>query len=298
MPCVPLPRPQPGLAGAAVLAAVPGTAALGVLVLCGAVLFPAAPVAAQIVPGSPGSPGKPAVAATPAVPATPGAPDGPVNPLTGVPLSLEQMHWAVEQAHLDEQLQASLLNRRRFELERQRLEQGGAAALSAAAEGVPYAAAPAVPATAITASPVEARRRAPDPGPDARRTHSAPRPERRDSGRTPTPAPAAWQVVGLRAQGNQWCVLVAEAERLWPVCRGEWRRGHYVDAVSEQSYTVDGVVHPFEMAAGQWQASATAPAPLLAPTTEEGETEAGAAGRSADLVPGLRLAAPAAALQR
>ena len=46
----------------------------------------------------------------------------PVNPLTGIPLSLEDMHWTLEQARLEEQLQASLLNRRKFELERQRLD--------------------------------------------------------------------------------------------------------------------------------------------------------------------------------
>ena len=77
---------------------------------------PAAPD--RMVAGASLRPAAPMPVATP-------TPTREVNPLTGMPLSLEEMHWTLEQAHLEEQLQASLLNRRKFEIERQHLDASG-----------------------------------------------------------------------------------------------------------------------------------------------------------------------------
>lgn len=247
-----------------------------------------------------------------------------VNPLTGAPLSLEQMHWSLEQAHLEEQLQASLLNRRKFELERQRLDLGGGAPPSPAGSGAapgdaswpgsgllagraPTAAGP----TPVAPSPLTAGTAAAGavPAVVAEPAHSRGR-LRKASIRQPGEDPA-WLVVGARARGAAWCLLVSDAQQLLPVCAGEWRRGHHVQAVSAQAYTVDGVSRQFDIPAGRLHAgppdgttagAMATPAGLPEPDGGIGAGSPGGAGSDGGIGGGvaaaLRLAAPVALPQR
>ncbi len=172
-----------------------------------------------------------------------------VNPLTGTPLSLEDMHWTLEQARLEEQLQASLLNRRKFELERQRLELGGLdmpADGRSAMPGSGRAAILGAPGSSALAWPGPAAGVSSAPATSGAPLAAAAHPRRLRATSAPVRS-SDWSVVGVRAQGTAWCLLVAEEGRLWPLCAGDWRRGHHVDAVSEQAYTVDGVPHPLEI---------------------------------------------------
>jgi hypothetical protein len=176
---------------------------------------------------------------------------GDVNPLTGTPLSLEQMHWTLEQARLEEQLQASLLNRRKFELERQRLDgavpDGNPAPAAPGAGVLPLAAAPTASGMGAGQQADRLGQRVPLPTAAVR----APRTSASGHRRTAGAPPPAWTVVGARIQAGQWCLLVAESGELWPVCPGEWRRGHHVEAVTATAFTVDGVAHTLDVPATQ-----------------------------------------------
>ncbi|MDE3010043.1 MAG: hypothetical protein KGI67_04075 [Pseudomonadota bacterium] len=266
-------------------------------------------------------------------------PERAVNPLTGAPLSLEQMHWSLEQAHLEEQLQASLLNRRKFELERQRLDLGGGAPPSPAGSvavpgdgswpgsgllgGRVQSAAAAAAVAPLPLPPVVGIARA-APAVVAEPAHGRTR-LRKVSTRQPDEDPAL-QVVGARARGAAWCLLVSEAQQLLPVCAGEWRRGHHVQAVSAQAYTVDGVSRQIDLPAGQLHAgpsggttAAAIVTPAGLPEPDGGFAASGPGGPGDPAVPGspgspggagsdggvgggvaaaLRLAAPVALPQR
>jgi hypothetical protein len=163
-----------------------------------------------------------------------------VNPLTGVPLSLEQTHWALEQARLEEQLQASLLNRRKFELERQRLDTATADAPMVPGEPSTALRPPSEIRRAALLPPAQLARPSPPPVTPAIGARTTVRRGAGDHRQKPPPV-VPWTVVGVRTQGAQWCVLVLEDGQLWPGCPGDWRRGHHVDEVSATDYTVDGV---------------------------------------------------------
>jgi hypothetical protein len=191
-----------------------------------------------------------------------------VNPLTGAPLSLERSHWALEQARLEEQLQASLLNRRKFEIERQRLESGllpgdGANAGDAGARApAPGRLAPSLPGGASGTPALDGRSVALSTqatlpaaslaAPDARAptANSGKSPRRRlraRSAQAATTSTGEWTVIGVQASGTRWCVLIEESDRLEPVCAGQSRHGHHVDAVAADRYTVDGVPHRLDI---------------------------------------------------
>jgi hypothetical protein len=221
------------------------------------------------------------------------APTRVVNPLTGMPLSLEEMHWSLEQAHLEEQLQASLLNRRKFELEREHLDANG---------GTPDLASGGMPMLQVPGSGVAAPGGRADgtagrpPGGQPAMTAGPASPQEAPRRRAPTlqrtaPAvasPDRWTVVGVRAQGSAWCLLFMDGEQLSPACAGDTRQGHHVDAVSAQGYTVDG--HAFSVnipVARVRRAGAASVPPEGDPSTAAGDAGEPVAADGPALVAGL-----------
>ena len=165
----------------------------------------------------------PAVATAVATAAVPAA----VNPFTGVPLSLEQARWALEQSRLEEQLQASLLNRRKLESERQRLE----------GSAIP----PAAVVTVSRAVPLVRPRRPPAVTLPIHRPADAPA----DGGAGP--ATASPLVLGVRQLNGQWCLLVQEMSGLQSVCAGQRIQDQPLQAVTAQGYRLGGVQHALEV---------------------------------------------------
>ncbi len=200
----------------------------------------AAPVAAVTATGAL-APANPALAAARARAPTPTpTPGHDVNPFTGVPLSLEQARWALEQSRLEEQLQASLLNRRKLESERQRLEGAGLEPALAA----PLSALHAPPVATVGGKSDGLPRKSGD-GAD----RMTARPGRRD--RTASFAQPVGQrppvILGVRQNQGQWCVLVQQPAGMQAVCPGQAIQGQTLQSVSAQGYQLGGIQHALDV---------------------------------------------------
>lgn len=231
----------------------------------------------------------------------------PINPFTGAPLSLEHARWALEQARLDEQLQSSLLNRRKFEVERQRLDLPDSPALpgtmaTRSAEvswpaGKPAGISPSTgvltaPAGALSAETARARPTGLGSGAPAGvglSDASVPglQPLRRSDSETGSRPPAKRRVVkareiphivGVRGQSAGWCLLIEDPPDLAEVCPGAQLAGRHLDSVSAEQYVLDGVGHALLVPVARLPAASppfgTPPAQLAASAFSPGTTGA------------------------
>lgn len=223
---------------------------------------PAQPAAVPVTVAAPAAfPGAPVGTSIPSA----GAAAAAMDPFTGMPLGLEDVRWQVERARLEEQLAQSQLNRRRLDREREQLE--GPSGLSdyppgpRSAPGPAPAApgsAPAVrPAPGFVVAGISADPALPPAGLPERRKRGGPRPQQQDHPR----------LLGVRQQGQGWCLLTLQGDRLQTVCAGELLAGHRVDAVAVDHYQQDGVTYAIARDAGRLP-PAGASRPLALPPGE------------------------------
>ncbi len=179
-----------------------------------------------------------------------------VNPFTGSPRSLEQARWALEQSRLEEQLQQSLLNRRKLEAERQRLEGTGSGSWPSPSGGLLPGEGTALPGPApgatLAGRPTPPLAVAPTAGRQG--THAL-----RSSSRHVAVAPPPPRVLGVRQGSDGWVLLCAEQGQLRVLRPGEAIGHATLQAVTAEGYRLDGVFHAVEVGAVRLQGHATEP---------------------------------------